>query len=379
MFRKFTILAAVLLYSAAASAQSVKWYNPENAGFNVVQGQIMPSEEREGFYHRLPVKYKGVLRNKVWTLGKRSAGESLCFSTDSKEIVVRYKLCAGFSMPHMPSTGVSGLDLYTFDKDGNEIWLKGSYSFKDTTTYRYRPIDILNSDDDFHSYTLFLPLYNEVAWMEIGVEEGTEFRFDAPSQKKPIVAYGTSICQGACASRPAMAWTNILQRRLGRPVVNLGFSGNAMHEKEVIDMVSDVDAAVYIMDGLPNSCSIPAPALQDTLMKAVRQIRAKRPDTPILLTDHLGYPHGKVYESARDKEKHALESLEAAYRQLVKEGVKGLYRLRYEQIGMRAEMMVEGVHVSDYGMTAYADAYERVLRKILDEPVHKVNKSRNRK
>ena len=60
-----------------------------------------------------------------------------------------------------------------------------------------------------------------------------------------------------------------------------------------------------------------------------------------------------------------MESLEAAYKQLLDEGIDGLYRLRYEDIGMQAEMTVEGIHMSDYGMTAYADAYERLLKKIL--------------
>ena len=42
-----------------------------------------------------------------------------------------------------------------------------------------------------------------------------------------MVFYGTSITQGACASRPPMdANAAILGRRLDRPVVNLGFSGN---------------------------------------------------------------------------------------------------------------------------------------------------------
>ena len=57
--------------------------------------------------------------------------------------------------------------------------------------------------------------------------------------------------------------------------------------------------------------------------------------------------------------------MEAAYKQLVKEGVKGLYRLRHEEIGMKGEMFVEGIHMSDYGMKTYADAYEPLLRQIL--------------
>ena len=333
MLRKTYLLAVALFFAAVCSAQSMKWYNPEDADFKVLHGQIMTSEAREGYYHRLPAKYKGVVRKAVWDRGTKSAGESICFSTNSKTIVVKYTLGGAHAMPHMPATGVSGVDLYSYDKNGNEVWLRGKYSFKDTVTYTYSNIEMENAKGRYHRYTLFLPLYNEVKSMEIGVEDGSKFRFEEPAPVKPIVAYGTSICQGACASRPGMAWTNILQRRLGRTVVNLGFSGNAMHEKEVIDMVAEVDAAVYILDGMPNSFSIPAPALQDTLVKAVKRIREKRPDTPILMTDHSGYPQSKVDKKAKADQLNALESLDAAYKQLIDEGVKNLYKLSYEDLG----------------------------------------------
>ena len=57
--------------------------------------------------------------------------------------------------------------------------------------------------------------------------------------------------------------------------------------------------------------------------------------------------------------------MEEAYRKLKKDGVKGLHYLKYDDIGMIGEMMVEGIHMSDYGMTTYADAYEKILRKFL--------------
>lgn len=260
---------------------------------------------------------------------------------------------------------------YKIDKDGKELWLAPKYSFKDTVKFAYTKIEALNVSVDNLRYTLFLPLYNEVEWLEIGNDNGSTFSFEKASSLKPIVAYGTSICQGACASRPAMAWTNILQRRLDYPIVNLGFSGSAYFEKPVIDVLSEIDAAVYVIDGMPNAYAIPAPALQDTLAKAVRQIRAKRPDTPIVLVDHCGYSHGAVYKKFRDAQDHALNALEEVYQQLRKEGVKGLYRLRYKDIGMTGEMTVEAIHMSDYGMTNYANAYEPLLKKILRKHISK--------
>ena len=116
---------------------------------------------------------------------------------------------------------------------------------------------------------------------------------------------------------------------------------------------------------MPNLYRLPAPELQDTIVKAVRQLRDRRPDTPIILVDHSGYPNAVVNMKSRDDQERSLKCMEAAYKQLVKEGVKGLYRLRHEEIGMKGEMFVEGIHMSDYGMKTYADAYEPLLRQIL--------------
>ena len=368
MCRKILLIVALFFAGLPMGARSLEWYNPQDAGFHVIQGQAFGGEVRERFYDRLPVRAKETVRKDVWKLSRRTAGESISFSTDSRNITIRYKVRLSLSMNHMPATGVSGVDLYTYDRHGNEEWLAAKYSFKDTVTYKYSDIGRTKLRDTNPRYTLYLPLYNEVEWLEVGVDKGAEFRFEPPADIRPIVAYGTSICQGACASRPAMAWTNILQRRLDRPVVNLGFSGNAMHESSIIEIISQIDAAVYILDGMPNSFSIPAPALQDTLVKAVRQLRAKRPETPIILTDHCGYPHAVSYKKVKESQDYALKSMESAYQQLTDEGVRNLYYLRYKDIGMTADMTVEGIHMTDYGMTAYADAYEPLLREILHEP-----------
>ena len=365
MLRRFCFILLCVFASASLHAQGKKWYNPADAGVPVVQSQAFPNEARESFYNRLPDRIVKTLPKGVAKLSRQTAGERLCFTTDSKNIIVRYKVKRNIQMPHMPATGVSGVDLYTKDRDGKELWLAPKYSFKDTVKFTYSKIEPLNMTGECLKYTLFLPLYNEVEWLEIGVDNGSVFNFEKASSLKPIVAYGTSICQGACASRPAMAWTNILQRRLNYPIVNMGFSGSAYFETSVIDALSEIDAAVYVIDGMPNAYAIPSPALQDTLAKAVRHLREKRPDTPIVLVDHCGYSHGAVYKKYRDAEEHALNALEEAYQQLRKEGVKGLYRLRNKDIGMKGEMTVEAIHMSDYGMTNYANAYEPLLRKIL--------------
>lgn len=365
MNKVFSLLFAATLFVTGTSAQT-KWYNPQETPFHVIQNQPQPDEERINFYHRLPAAQKEKVRRSVWSNSRYAAGECIRFSSNTSNITVRYKVKDRQAMPHMPATGVSGVDLYTSDKHGNEVWLAGNYYFKDTITYAFTGIEY-EGDKREHLYTLFLPLYNEVEWLTIGTDEKASFRFEPLNAERPIVAYGTSICHGACASRPGMAWPSILQRRLGRNVINMGFSGSAMLESEVIDILAEIDAKAYIIDAMPNAFSMPAEILPDTIVKAVQRLRAARPNTPIILADHLGYPNSKAIKRSRDKERHAHKMLAQAFERLQNDGMENIHYITYDDLAMPQDGTVEAVHASDYGMVVYADAYEKVLREILNE------------
>ncbi|MBR5147932.1 MAG: acetylhydrolase, partial [Bacteroidaceae bacterium] len=185
MKRSLLLIFTVLL-GAKAFAQ-VKWYNPMEAGFPVIQNQGWVGEERETPYYRFPLRAKETLRGSVWGLGRHSAGECITFTTNAKEIYVKYTVSGGKAMNHMPATGVSGVDLYTKDRHGKELWVgASSYSFGDTVRFQFgRANQQLDYDGGrHHLYTLYLPLYNGVKYMEIGVNEGAMFEFEELRQDR---------------------------------------------------------------------------------------------------------------------------------------------------------------------------------------------------
>ena len=161
---------------------------------------------------------------------------------------MRYEITQPLNMPHMPSTGVSRVDLYRYE---DMAFCFGTYSFGDTIQYKYRVDRGVRVGKDTE-YILYLPLYNEVSHLEIGVPEGSSFSFVPPVKECPIVLYGTSIAQGACASRPAMAWANIVGRKLELSLINLGFSGNGKLEYEIIELICEQYPSIVISDCMPN-------------------------------------------------------------------------------------------------------------------------------
>lgn len=347
-----------------------KWWKPSDSSFPVVDGQFWTSEMNDSLF-RLPPRAEALVRKPVWNLSKNSAGLSIRFISNAPQIVVRYKVSGNINMPHMPSTGVSGVDLYAIDNDGNWHFCNGKYSFKDTVSYNF---DKLRPNDQYHKlgreYRLYLPLYNIVRDLEIGVPTGSDFTPLTKMSEKPIVVYGTSIAQGACASRPGMAWTNILARKFDRTVVNLAFSGNGQLEKELIDFINEIDAKVYVLDCLPNMIGtrFEKAELQKRIIESVKSLREKHPTTPILLTEHAGYTEGYLMPDRQKLFEDANQNLREAFTQLQKEGILALFTLKIDEIALDLDAMVDGTHPNDYGMMRYAEGYEKKLREILKEP-----------
>ncbi|NPA38015.1 MAG: acetylhydrolase, partial [Chlorobi bacterium] len=351
----------LILISSISSAQNQKelnWWNPALNSFYTIDGQGWPGKT-ENTFDRLPAYAKDKVRKPVWELSHNSAGLLIRFLSNSNKIVVRYKVSGNLAMPHMPATGVSGVDLYGKDKNGNWHWYRGDKpNGKDIITH-FRN---LNGDKkaEVKEYRLYLPLYNTVEQLEIATVKGSLFEPLKTRAEKPIVVYGTSIAQGACASRPGMAWTAILERKMDRPVINLGFSGNGRLEPELIDLIAEIDAKIYILDCLPNLLpgkKYSPDEIYKRIIHSVKQLKENRPGVPILLADHASDHPGLNEISHR------------AFADLKSSGMTGIYLLTHNDTGLTSDSFVDGTHPSDYGMVSYAQAYEKKLRRILNEPI----------
>ncbi|MGN6196407.1 MAG: SGNH/GDSL hydrolase family protein [Ginsengibacter sp.] len=361
-------LLAVAFIKPAFSQQQTKWYQPQ-----FVEGVCVL--DSSNIFHRLPISMKDSVRKPVWDLSENTAGEFIHFKTTATEITVRYTLASkNFSMPHMPSTGVSGLDLFAIDVNGSWNWAPGRYHFGDTCSYTFRNLFLAKNQTKVAEFYLYLPLYNSVKWLTIGVNEKDSFAFAQKRKEQPIVAYGTSILQGAVASRPGLAWTNILQRNIDRTVINLGFSGNGRFEKPIFDLMSKVDAKLYILDCMPNlTKGYSEEEIKNRVVYGVNKLREKDKNVPILFTEHaIGYAPFFM-DTARLHEYHNSSlMIEKIFNDLQKSGIRNIYLLTDKEIGFDINSTTEGLHPNDIGMMKYAAAYEQKIRQILNEPVSKI-------
>ena len=146
-----------MLPAAAQHNNQVKWWNPAENGFPVIEGQAWGGLTEEP-YDRLPARAKAVVREAVWNLGKQASGLMIRFRSNASHIRVRYTVSGAHEMNHMPATGVSGVDLYAIDSEGRWRWSRGLREFSDTITYDFQE---LQKNDQYHQYgreyRLYLP------------------------------------------------------------------------------------------------------------------------------------------------------------------------------------------------------------------------------
>ncbi len=339
-----------------AAGQNLDWHDVTQWG---VEGRAWTDAERLQWFDRLPAAAEKTVTPAVWSLSRDSAGMMVRFKTDATAIHVHYKLRkAQLGMPHMPATGVSGVDLYARDAGGKWRWVQVTRP----ATQEVRAEIIKGLAPGFREYAAYLPLYNGVESLEIGVPRGATFEGLAP-RAKPIVFYGTSITHGACASRPGMVHTAILGRRFDYPVVNLGFSGNGRMDAAVGEFLTQIDAAAYVIDCLPNMKPSDVTA---KCVPLVKQLRAARPDTPIVLVEDRRMTNSWIIPASTTfhDENHA--ALRAAFQTLQKEGVKNLHYIPGDHLyGDDAEGATDASHANDLGFMRQADVMEPILRAAL--------------
>jgi hypothetical protein len=264
-------------------------------------------------------------------------------------------------MYHFAPTGVSGLDLYVRADDNSWHWLGVG-----------RPRKIENEEtlvegipSARREYILYLPLYNGITYLEIGIPKENKIE-NAPLIKgKPIVFYGTSITQGGCASRPGMCTTAILGRRLNRDIINLGFSGSGRMEPEVARLLSELDPEIYFIDCLPN---LEASDVAVRVEPFIRILREAHPNTPIVLAEGITYDDAFLVKSRDLRNTESRKALRIAYENLLKSGVRNLYyQIAEGELGSDGEGTVDGTHPTDLGFMRQAAVYELVLKSILEK------------
>ncbi len=322
------------------------------------------TQQSGGMYERFPDSLKSISRPPLWELSRNSAGLAVRFRSNTGRIDLKWEVMLDRHMNHMTDVGVKGLDLYCWEED------KGRWRYVNSARpegKRTQTTVIADMKAEYREYMLYTPLYDGLLSLFIGVDSIAELThpiLQFPHRDKPVVFYGTSILQGGCASRPGMAHTNIISRRLNRECVNLGFSGNAFLDYEVAHIMAQVDAGIYVLDFVPNAS---VEQMEERMESFYRIIREKRPETPVLFVEDPLFTHTLFSRFMAKEVQRKNETLNRIFETLKEKGEKNIYLVSSEQmIGDDGEATVDGIHFTDVGMMRYADLVCPMIKALLE-------------
>lgn len=305
-----------------------------------------------GSYPDLPAAVKERLTN--------PAGLALSFTTNSPMIAARW--CTGDAKQNanMAPIAQRGLDLYI---RRGAAWLWAGVGRPGDGTACNEGNLVLNMDDSEKECLLYLPLYQELRSLEIGLVPGSSLKGTANPFRKRVALYGSSIVQGAAASRPGMAYPAQLSRRLGVDVINLGVSGSAKMEPAAAQLIADVDADAYVLDCVPNA----SPELiAQRAGNLIRTLRSRRPHAPIIIVmsiirDLIHFNRVWAKNMIRQN-----ATMLAEVNKLT--DIEGLTVIPADKLlGSDGEATSDGTHPSDLGFNRMLQVIEPVVANVLKQ------------
>jgi hypothetical protein len=356
--RKSLLLLLLVLSPLCLKAQ-------QEAPMRYVDGESLTLTGRWGAgkpntYHRLDAAELTNLPENVKGLATNAAGLQLVFQTNSRSIEVKWTLEKYVSLWNMTPLAINGLDLYGWNGSNWQYVSSAKPSgISNSDTF------IRNLDGSMRHYKVYLPLYAAVKHIEIGLEEKARIKAAdkeyLPSQK--VVIYGSSITQGASASRPGMAYPAIVSRDLNVETFNLGFSGAGKMEIEMADVLGRTPADLYVLDCVPN----PSPEeITSRAVPFIKRLRQLQPDVPILLVESIFRENGHWDVKIKESVTRQNAAFQLAYQQLIKEGYKQLHYIPSSELtGHDHDATADGVHLSDLGQAKVAERVKQSISHIL--------------
>lgn len=327
--------------------EGMKLYNVNEAPFKLYG---LCREEGELDFKRMPHSFPDTVKNPVVkAMYKKTSGLRVRFRTDSKRIILKCELPEKANIPHMALTGSSCFDMYVDGKYFNVfrpgIDANGKYSEDKSMDGGYASGYTFNKEKKMCDVVIHFPLYNEVTSVYVGLEEdaqvlpGNEYTYE-----KPVVFYGSSITQGACASHPGNCYTAMLARHFDFNYVNLGFSGGCRAELEFARYIATLDMTAFVLDYDHNAPSLAD--LEATHEPFYKELRKLRPDLPIIFISASDLCSG--YESRAKRR----EVIRRTYENALTAGDKNVYFVdglkAYEAVGVQF-CVVDNAHPNDLG------------------------------
>ena len=309
-----------------------------------------------GKYCRIPEDVARATSARVSELYSNTAGGRIRFKTDSDVLVIRAKVRTGLTFHTTPAMRV-GFDVY-IDRPQGAICL-GCTKPDPFSITEYEVAYNLGAGEK--ELTVNMPLYGDVIDVKLGLREGATVSAHTPYKyNTPIVFYGSSITQGACASRPGRCYEAMISRKYDVNFTNLGFSGACCAEEAIVDHLATLQMSAFVSDYDHNAPNVEH--LRATHHRLYEKIREKHPDIPYFM---ITKPDFRFNKDCMDRRAAVMESYLKAYNG----GDKNVYFIDGSAFFNGApisDLTLDCCHPNDEGFGRMAAYIGDVIAKVMD-------------
>ena len=358
LMKKILSVAIAVLIFHSLNAQQTRYYNA--ADLNVI-GKAIPTSKD---FTRIDTSAYRFNDKVIDEFACHSTGLAVLFATDSPFIKAKWQTSPANASENMTAIAQKGLDLY-IRQDGEWVFAGvGRPQMDKGPEYASHEGTIVKSmAPGRKECLLYLPLYDRLDSLFIGVEEGSYMEPLENPFKYRIVVKGSSVTHGLAASRPGMSYAARFGRDNGFYCFNLGFSGKSKLQEEYARYLADIeDVDAFIFDAFSNPS---AEIINENFNRFVDMIREAHPDVPLIFmqTERRESRNFDTWREDFEAEKQA--AAEKAVRERMKKD-KHIYFIPSDDfLGDEHIATSDGSHPTDLGFTYMLESISPKILKIL--------------
>ena len=267
--------------------------------------------------------YQNHMNNNIQSNNWHTSGGTIRFRTTSKTMTVMATMHhATGAGARFSGRGMAGFDVYT-GTGTDRLYLGGRMQTFTNTSMMTESVTLPAGVDGYNEILINMPIYSGISNILITLDadaliaEPLERDYD-----KPILYYGSSITQGACASRPGVAYPNMVCRMLNADCRNLGYSSGAHGEDDTIAYLASQEMSAFVMDYDHNANF---DQLEKSHYKLYKAVRDAHPDIPIIMVSRPVFTVGFDNKSPSYEDEARLELITKNYKKARNSGDKNVY------------------------------------------------------
>jgi len=179
-----------------------------------------------------------------------------------------------------------------------------------------------------------------------------------------MLSYGTSISQGAYASRPDLGWNAITARAVGHDFINIGSSGTAFCEPAMADYLAGLTWDICVLEISVNmfGTGFTDEQFEERAGSMIAKLAASHPDSPIICISLFPLGGGDLWNPAKTAASRGV--LEALCRN---SGHANVHFVSGPDLLSFTGLSPDMLHPTDHGMieiaTKLADRLNAIVRE----------------